>query len=145
MKNSLSVKWGNNDGIYDATRIIQGSFTLWNGEKNINNDAEWFLPMLVAPLRVDVILGLPWFSRIRDTNVILSREGWPSMDFMHNEAKCRISARPTSRIWAKSVGCNAGHLRMFKVKDTSLNDIHNKKEHLPNGADEFGLLTPRRF
>ncbi len=62
-----NVQWGNRKGQYDATRLICVDVSVFTEEKKTWSESS--VPLIVAPLRVDVILGLPFIFSLNVTRL----------------------------------------------------------------------------
>ncbi|KAI9088510.1 hypothetical protein DFS34DRAFT_676003 [Phlyctochytrium arcticum] len=105
----VPVNWGNSGGVFAGSEVavvdvvLKGDF----GKGNAEVKSKVFL---LAPLRVDLILGLPLFKWLNDLSLKDERVH-RYMEFTHKPGeRMRLTAKPTNRRWEKPT-CNAAHLR----------------------------------
>ena len=110
---SIDVRWWNDGGLYQATEVVTTNLTLWTSGNDRPPCSLGPRTYLVAPLRVDVILGLP-FIRWMDNSAskISLAPGREGLAFKKGGIAYSVLARPTHRRW-QGPHCNAAHLRSF--------------------------------
>ena len=93
-KTSIDVNWGDEGGTYKAGEMVCSDLEMWTSD---HKKLSWpSLPFICAPLRVDVILGLPFIFMLQQLH-LSEDNGFPTMKFLHDNNRVAISARPTSR------------------------------------------------
>jgi hypothetical protein len=108
LEETTAIDWGNSDGTSHSDRAVQTTMELWgdNGTYHQTTDERTFL---LAPLRVDVILGLPLFHWMIDLTIKKVGER-PGLTFKNQAGETiTITAQTTHRRW-ESATCAAVHL-----------------------------------
>jgi transposase InsO family protein len=113
----INVEWGDDGGLFTSTRMLCGDTSLWcKGGTAYERNA---LPFIVAPLRVDAILGLPYLLALEEFHIFATEDGRPCLSFTDQGRMLTVAAKPTIRCWEQLATCNAAHLRSFSCKETS--------------------------
>ncbi|DAC81679.1 TPA_asm: oncoid [Powellomyces chytrid fungus MELD virus 4] len=73
------------------------------------------VPFVVAPIRVDVILGLPFILGL-DVRGLFDREGFPTMTFYHDGQTLSLRAKSTNRHWEAPSACAARLLSPREIR-----------------------------
>jgi hypothetical protein len=143
----ILVQWGEAKSSMRTARMCTARLQLWmQAPGNKKHVFTYDLPLIVAPLRVDAILGLPLLHAL--PGVHLTFEGYPALTFLADLAdeaagegaeagkmRVKLEARPTSRRWQAEVTCNAAHLRAPYL-DESYAGRHGSKSPDRRSCDE---------
>ncbi|TPX52117.1 hypothetical protein PhCBS80983_g06518 [Powellomyces hirtus] len=109
----LEVRWGDRAGNYGATKMTCGDLSVFTEEKITYREDT--VPFVVAPIRVDVILGLPFILGL-DIRGLFDQEGFPTMTFYHDGQILNLRAKPTNRHWEAPSACAARLLSPREVQ-----------------------------
>jgi hypothetical protein len=102
----MEVQWGNKKGKYTATNMICADLAVFTEQKEQYRESR--VPFVIAPLRVDVILGLPFIMGL-DIVSFGDNKGFPVLEYRENGQVYALRARPTNRRW-QPLTANAAHL-----------------------------------
>ncbi|TPX54214.1 hypothetical protein PhCBS80983_g06011 [Powellomyces hirtus] len=109
----LEVQWGDRAGNYRATKMTYGDLSVFTKEKITYREDT--VPFVVAPIRVDVILGLPFILGL-DMRWLFDQEDFPTMTFYHDGQTLSLRAKPTNRYWEAPSACAACLLSPREVR-----------------------------
>ncbi|TPX53515.1 hypothetical protein PhCBS80983_g06267, partial [Powellomyces hirtus] len=101
-KTPLVVRWGDTAGNYREMKMTCGNISVFTEEKVAYRKET--VPFVVAPIRVDVILGLPFILAL-DIRGLFDQEGFPTMTFYHDGQILNLRAKPTNRHWEAPSAC----------------------------------------
>jgi len=125
----LHVQWAEVDKGYDASLMSCQSVKLFSGSKDFASYQMDSVPLIVAPLRVDAIIGLPFLFRLGAITLgedPISKFPWFS--FTQDDKEYRFLAQQTG---PKEEGphCNAIHLRGFEDKPRRPRGYSRQRKH----------------
>ena len=104
-----AIDWGNSNGTSVSNQVVNTYLELW-GDEGVHHKSEDTRTFLLAPLRVDVILGLPMLHWLKQAT-IKQIDGRPGLTFTNSSGQeIRIRARATHRHWEPPT-CVAARLR----------------------------------
>ena len=116
---NLHVEWGEDGKGYTATEMTCQSIKLFSGSRDHPNAYEHAdVPWILAPLRVDAIIGLPFLFKLGPITFGEDPEShFPWMSFIVDDVDYRINAQQTG---PRGLGpdCDASHLVGFTERPT---------------------------
>lgn len=110
----IEVAWGDDGDTFNANAMFCGDVTLWGNQNQYQRNG---LPFIIAPLRVDIILGLPFILSLMNFS-IFRLDGVPAIKFSEKGIEYTMSARRTSERTA-AFSCNTAHVRGFHGANAS--------------------------